>query len=101
MANKTRSFSEASREAGIPEHVDREFIASLGPVTWLSASPSTARNPQTGEKGDGLLATVETDDGIRYTTFIGNVVLMRMLGTLELPFRARLEKSGQAWTFAD
>lgn len=97
---KVPSLSQRQEEAGMPKHVDREYVASLGEVTWLSATAAQARNPQTGEMGDGMLVSIEKDGHV-YTTFIGNVALLRVLGAVEFPFRARIVKSGNAWVFAD
>lgn len=116
-----KSFSERAAELNLPRVVDRDFIAELGPVVWLSAAPAEARNPQTGQPGPGLLAQIETDDGKHYQSFIGNVALLQVLATATydeddidmttpiayhprsdiFPFRARIVKSGRTWTFAD
>lgn len=103
MAKDTpvRSYSEALEAAGVPRQVDREFIQSLGTVTWISAEYAQARNPQTGELGDGYLATIEDANGKRYTSFIGNVALTRVLGQIDFPFKASLKKNGRTWVFAD
>ena len=115
--DKVKSFSDRAKEAGLPILVDRETIADIGPVTWTGAVKSQARNPQDGTMGDGVMATVVTDEGDRYHTFIGNVALLSVLTdravdeetgevTYEIrdsifPFRGRIVKSGRAWVFAD
>lgn len=101
MANKVRSLSDALAAAGVPRQVSREFISSLGTVTWLSATAAQARNPQTGDMGDGMMVEIEDDAGNRYTSFVGNVALLRILGAVEFPFRASIVKNGRTWVFAD
>jgi hypothetical protein len=96
-----KSFSEAAKEAGLPVMVSREFIAELGVVTWLSVEPGTARNPQTGEMDDILMAELVTDEGDKYRSVIGNVALTQVLTAVTLPIRARIVKSGRTWIFAD
>lgn len=106
------SYSQRAKEQGLPILISREQIAEMGPVTWVSAEPSEARNPQSGEMGHGLLAVIEVD-GQRYQTFVGNVALLKDLATIDedskvytpragmFPFTARLVKSGRTWVFSD
>ena len=101
MAEKIRSFSDAAREAGLPVQVSREFIAELGPVVWYEATPTTAENPQTHAMDDVLLAKIKTDDGHIYQTIVGNVALRDVLDKVDLPFKARIVKSGRTWVFED
>ena len=95
------SLAERMKAAGIPRQVDREFIAELGEVTWLSASPAQARNPQSGELGDGLMVEISDANGTHYTSFVGNVALLRFLAdpAIEMPFVAAIQKSGRTWVF--
>lgn len=94
------SLEDRKREKGLPIHIDRERLSQLGEVTFLTMEPTQARNPQTGDLGDGLLVTVTTDDGKLYTSFIANIVLSKDLHAVDLPFRAKLIKRGRTWIFA-
>lgn len=117
-----KSISQAKKDAGVPIQISREDIASLGVVKWLSAEGTQARNPQTGEMGDGFFCRLADSNGEVYTTFLGNVVLVKDIAkvadveTGELardgagflvpndtlfPFMARLTKVGNTWRFED
>lgn len=117
-ADEVRSFSEMAREQNLPVLTSRKAIAEMGTVTWLSAEPSEARNPQSGLIEPGLLVQLEDSDGNRWQTYVGNVALLDVMAsanyaedgetvrsyvpyTKRFPFKARLIKSGQTWTFAD
>ncbi len=101
MSNKVPSLSDRRKEAGVPIHISREELSSLGVVTFINKEPATATVPQTGETGEGYLVTVEDDNGNKYTTFIGNQILMRDLDMIQMPFRARIIKRGRAWVFSE
>jgi hypothetical protein len=94
-------LSKRLEEAGVPRQVDREFIATLGEVTWLRADAAEARNPQTGELGDGMMVLIQADNGKQYTSFVGNVALLRILGQVDFPFRAAIVKKGRTWAFTE
>lgn len=100
-ATKTASFSQAAEAAGLPKRIKMDDLAALGTVTYLSAVGDSARLPGTGEQTDGFVVTVEADNGKQYECFVGAKILVGVLARIEFPFRARLVKSGQAWTFAD
>ncbi len=114
------SFSAMAKAAGLPVVIDRDTIEEFGPVTWVGATTAEARNPTTGAMGNGLMVEIVTDDGNKYLSFIGNVALLQVLGTIDatsdlhsednkyfvprtniFPFRARIVKSGRTWVFKD
>lgn len=100
-ASEVPSFSQRAKEAGLPIIVSREFIGELGTVTWLSAHNGTARNPQTGEMDQVLIADLVDDEGNKYRTVVGNIALSDVLTQVEFPFRAAIKKSGRTWVFTD
>ena len=111
MAEKTQTptYSQAAKAAGLPTRATTEDIAQMGVVTFLGATLSEARNPQTGEMNPGYVTVVQDDDGRIFRVFIGGVVLKRdieeLLAKDGFPFRARLVRDGEGqghpWTFND
>ena len=113
--NQARSFSQALEAAGLPTKVTREEIAMMGVVTWTGAEEAAARNPQTGEMGDGYMVYLEDDKGRQFMTFVGNVILVNLIKGrvdketgeiitpgIEFPFRAKLVKEhDRTWNWAD
>lgn len=95
------SFSQAAEAAGLPKRIKMDDLAALGTVTWISAHGDTARLPGTNEETDGFTVVVEATDGRQYEAFVGAKVLVNTLARMEFPFRAKIVKSGQAWSFAD
>jgi hypothetical protein len=70
------------------------------------------------------MVEIITDEGHKFTSFVGNVALLQVLGTIDdtnalddpdsdppnryyvprdsiFPFRAAIHKSGRTWVFAD
>jgi hypothetical protein len=115
VGNGAKSFSQARDAAGLPTKVTREEIAMMGVVTWTAAEEASARNPQTGEMGEGYMVYLTDDKGREFMTFVGNVILVSLIkGRLdpetnevitpgiEFPFRARLVKEhDRTWNWAD
>lgn len=110
MADKpTPSLADRRKAANLPVRSSTAKIAKMGRVTYLSAEPAKARNPQTGEMGDGFLTTVQAADGSKYQAFIGGVALCRELAAMNevqgFPFSATLTRAGEGpgnpWQFAD
>lgn len=99
--NNIRSLADAAAAAGVPKKLSREQIAELGIVNWMHAAPTQARNPQTGEMGDGFFVTIADDNGEEFQSFIGNIALGNILARVDLPFRAGIKKSGRTWVFYD
>ena len=109
MADKIPSRSEARKAAGLPVRASTAELAKMGRLTWLSAEPAQARNPQTGEMGEGMQVTVQDADGRKFSAFVGGVALVRELNEMleadGFPFTATLIRAGEGpgnpWQFAD
>ena len=109
MANKVPSRSERRASAGLPTKASTAELAKMGRLTYLSAEPSQARNPQTGEMGPIMMVTVEDSDGRRFQAAMGGVALQRELQEYidadAFPFTATLSRKGEGpgnpWTFND
>jgi hypothetical protein len=113
--SNTRTFSQAVAEADLPVKVTREDIAKLGLVTWDYAEEAQARNPSSGEMGDGYMVYLHDAKGNKMMTFVGNVVLVGMIRGkvdpetgevqqpgIQFPFTARLVKDhDRTWVWSD
>lgn len=103
------SRSERRQSAGLPVRASTAELSQMGTLTFLSAEPAEARNPQTGQMGDGMLVNVADADGRKFQSFVGGVALVRelteMLEANGFPFTARIVRDGEGpghpWTFAD
>lgn len=106
---KVKSRSEARRAADLPVRAKTADLAKMGTLAFLSAEAAQARNPQTGEMGDGMNVIVQDSDGRKFVAFIGGVALVRELTEMAeadaFPFTARIVRDGEGpghpWTFAD
>ena len=115
VGNGIKSFSQARDAAGLPMKITREEISKMGTVTWTAAEESSARNPQTGEMGEGYMVYLTDDKGNEFMTFVGNVILVNLIKGridaetgevltpgIEFPFRAKLVKEhDRTWNWAD
>lgn len=107
--NKPASLSERRAAAGLPVRASTAELANMGRITFLSAEPAEARNPQTGQMGEGLLVTVADSDGRKFQSFIGGVALNRtlreMLDADAFPFTGTITRDGEGpghpWTLTD
>ena len=106
---KVQSRSEARAAAGLPVRASTKELAAMGRITILGAEESEARNPQTGEMGEGMNVIAADSDGRKFTAFIGGVALVRelreMLAADAFPFTATITRDGEgpghAWKFSD
>lgn len=98
---KPASYSQAREQAGLPTRASTEELSQMGVITFLSAEHATARNPETGEPGEGMLVVTQDSEGRKFQTFVGGKALVRDLNEIELPFSARIVKRGRSWTFSD
>lgn len=98
---KTRSFSDAAKEAGIPPYIKMDALAALGLVTYEAAYADSRTVPGENTETEGFVVTVLDEKGQRYECFIGAQVLVKALSRIEFPFKARLGKEGRSWVFQD
>lgn len=99
-ASDVPSFQDAAYSSGLPIPANAEQLSTMGELLIGAWKGAQARLPETGEITSGYFAIVrDIGTGHVWSVFFGGVAICRVLGRMQTPFRARLEKSGRTWVF--
>src|SRR5689334_20599525 len=66
---KAKPLSQRRQNANLPVRATTAELAKMGRLTYLSAEKTQAKNPQTGEMGDGFLVIAQDSDGRKFQAF--------------------------------